>query len=1388
MELDETLHGRWLHQKERIRVKDRRQTSTGITRRDFLASSTATIVLASVGSLSSRASSVSDQNGSHVDPLLLERILPLSGSDWWIHAAAAPNETQIPAQVPGNIQADLERAHLLKPLWYGAGDPRLADVAKKDWWYRKDFDLPQRLQNKRLRLIFDGIDFEAEIWLNDRLLGTRAGQFRRFEFDVADLVKTGEKNKLAVKITRMPEEIGHCLAVSDGTLSGADTPNNFIDCYIHTRQVLQGLKSVTNFAYDWGFNVYTLGLWQDVWLEATGSSAIQWIQVETLLSDNYRQATIKACLEIDSQIPVNARALFRVQGHGPDVTVTAESSLQAGNNIIEAQLPLHEPALWWPNGQGEQPLYDLHVRLEESKSGNKLDFKTARFAIREIRWRPTEGAPQDFINPYSLVVNGHPIRMMGSDVIPPDLLFGRNGERAPRLVLLAQAAGMNTLRIWGGGVTLPPQFYDRADELGIMLSHEFPLANSWPETGPVFLSNLKAATTSIVKQLRNHPSIIEWVGGNEMPWQQGTDHPALHVLERVCADNDSRIFRATDPMQGSLHGPWNYEPRSHYQHYNAVLESLSVAHPDFGVNTMNAMRYGEFGTQSPANLEVFQRDIPPASQWPLDDLLDPVLIRKNVVQAAFTPLYWLMKPVIQELFGPMDDLPTLVEAGQFIGAEGLRYAYDELRRKGKRIGGITSWDFNEPWTNGAGSYLVDYDGRTVMKYDFVRQALVPVSLTLRYDSILYDPAVGLNAALWLTSDAPAPASDLSWGWVARDRRGDVITQSSGTSSILPQQAIQLAQVNVKPPAQTALGPILVELRLKDKSGKILAERLHVFGSDNTFVWPFDGLLRNTGPDGDDHTLMASRPRTIRVLWIQDANEERYQDVAWSLRRFGIHSTHIVATPEAFEKAVADSAELAKNYDAIWLGEGDYKKAASLADRLGSKNLGVLAQAVAAGVGLGVEGGWGGYADAGLEGTPLAATLPVTFVGSENAQRRGRSAVKVSNPEHPLVSGKLGGSFPNISGYNLVKAKERNDVVLETTGGDSLLVASTHGKGRVLAYTSGIVGSNGWVDYPMVRAYEGENIDWGWGLESWNGFPFFMARIFFWLAGASNDVVSGISLPEKENRLVRPVRRTELEVRPGPTTIEGEEETLDIEVKNAGKMTALFCEPHPLLEYRTDITVLNNHAFVQPGETRSITIRALVKPGLSLAQTGWRLSCWNAEDISIQPNEDVLLSLGRRDAMCREYRAISGTTSKTLVLKGNRPDCYLLPWLLAGPGAAPSAHLGPKVIRISFDVSGPKSIRQSRLRIHTADQDNAHCPLIEVSVNGKKFEQHLKPGLGIQLSDPAHLAFPATAQFTFPAGTLKSGANVLDVQISNEAWFTWDSLDLLSLPIGAAEWA
>lgn len=82
--------------------------------------------------------------------------ISLSGNDWFIHEdPSSIGATQkfyeadvkgggwVPAQVPGNIQADLENAHLLNPFCYGAGDARVAAVAKQDWWYRKDFVIPE---------------------------------------------------------------------------------------------------------------------------------------------------------------------------------------------------------------------------------------------------------------------------------------------------------------------------------------------------------------------------------------------------------------------------------------------------------------------------------------------------------------------------------------------------------------------------------------------------------------------------------------------------------------------------------------------------------------------------------------------------------------------------------------------------------------------------------------------------------------------------------------------------------------------------------------------------------------------------------------------------------------------------------------------------------------------------------------------------------------------------------------------------------------------------------------------------------------------------------------------------------------------------------------------
>ena len=1045
----------------------------------------------------------------------LTATLSLSGSGWVIredadgngealglHSADPTAPGWIPATVPGNIQSDLEAAHKLNPLWYGAGDPRLGEVARKDWWYRRDFYVPDDLAGSRLKLVFDGVDYACEVWLNGRRLGANAGMFRRFSFDVAEVVKSGEINRLAVKVERIPPELAHILAASDGAMSGGGEnypkewgPDFFVVGINQTRQLLKDLKSPTNYGWDWGVNVYTLGIWQDVRLEASGDARIDWLQTRTELSGDLRRATVKIKLEIDSLRELDVVAAVSIKGQGARLEARRGALLGPGENQVEVDLLLDEPALWWPNGQGAQPLYALEARLLDAASGDLLHQRSTRFGIRDIRWEQVEGAPEDFINPYQLVVNGRPIRMIGSNILPPDLLFGRMDERGPRLMRLAASAGMNTLRVWGGGVFPSEAMLDLADELGIMLSQEFPMSSCRPETDAVFLTNLELTISQLVKRARNHACIIEWTGGNEMWWYQGDDHAALHLLERIVAEQDDRLFRATCPIQGARHSPWHYDPETHYTHY----DDEDLLDTGWRRGEHKLMRYGEFGCHSIAHLEVWQREIPPAVHWPAYDEDNPVLIRKNVVQAVFTKEHWLMKSILESLFGQVDSLEGLVQAGQYLGAHGLRYAVDALRRRGKRIGGITTWVFNEPWPNGGGPYLVDYDGRPLMIYDFQNQALAPLSLSLKHESNRYDPEHGLDVELWLVSDAPAPVAGLQWRWLLRDARGQALAQDSGRASIQPIEAQRLGAIKSGPRAEDAAGLLFVEMQLLAEGGALLTERLHIFGSAASPA-PLAGLL------------------------------------------------------------------------------------------------------------------------AGNAAGPTRTTLEVTNCAAQ----------------------------PN-----------------------------------------------------------------------------------------------------------------------------GERESLRIELTNRGDMTALFCVPHPLLAYRADLDIDNNQAFIPPGEMRTITVSAPVNPsaGLTLAQTGWRISCWNADDVVIAPSEEALFSIGRRDAMTREYLGyddlsrIDGLTA--IEIEGNRPK----------PSALPLLMTSDRRIKFVFDMAqaaeGP-----ARLRLHTADQAESGATLIEVAVNGRRFEASLPSGLGIQKSDPAHLAFPQSVEFELPGGTLVEGGNWLEVRILNDGWFSWDAIDLI----------
>jgi hypothetical protein len=1207
---------------------------------------------------------------------------------------------------------------------------------------------------RRLTLVFDGVDHECEVWLNGKPVGCNAGMFRRFRLDVTAAAQPGRTNRLALRVARIPEALVSVLASSDekgGPNVGAAT--NAI------RKVLKELKSPTNCAWDWAVAVWTLGIWKDVRLEATGPARIEWVRVQSSLSDSYRKALVQAHLQVDSLVEMPAKVEVRIRRRESGAsgrsaicpTVTVGAVLKRGKNLIEAQLPLDHPALWWPNGQGEQPLYELLSMVTAADTGEVVDRRTTRFGVREIRWEQCPGAPADFINPLKLVVNGRPVRQMGSNLVPPDILFGRIDQRGPRLLELARAAGINCLRVWGGGVIFSETMYDRADELGIMLLHEFPLANNIPETDTVFLNNLEATITNILQQTRNHPCIVEWTGGNEMPWQNGTRHPALQLMEKLVREQDGRIFRATEPAQGSgPHGTYTYvyhtEPAPYLSWLGAGGQNLYQRY-----NTCQQMRISEFGTNSPANLEVWHREVPPSSQWPLTNYEDPVLIRKNAAWGAVLPQNWLHKEINERVFGPAgsekgtgpigaqhpsdrsgkldpspfpspdDGLEQIVKGGQFLGAEGLRYAMDALRRKGPAMGGgFMSWNYNEPWPNAAGSYMVDYDGRPLMNYDFVRQALAPLSLSLQYDSLLYDPATGVKAELWIVSDAPQPVQGLRWQWLARDRRGQVFARDLGTAAIGPQEAKRLGTLELKPPAKTALGPIFVEMMLHNAAGSLLGERMHVFGVA-TANDPLGGLLRNRAPAEKMGTGSQGGNMPVPVGPDKDDDTEPADQVE---RPDG--PANLAFVGNGAKPATATSSRPEPLHQPAGLNDGRY----------------------------GNDRSWIG--------------------GAKNASFQ----IDLGKPA-TVGRFKLG---RDRTGHYTDRGLDCLKVEVSTDGRLWQTVFEKRDMGAIAGYSPTQTVE---LAIPPVQVrYVRGSID---SAEAClDEFEVYAPR-----EGPTGSLPR-IAVLETRRMLRRPVARTVLQATSTPVRHEGGMEVLELVVRNTGAMTALFCEPHPLIEYRTDLFIDNNNCFIPPGQSRTITIRAafgagvspagqVMQPGrarhndsgLGLAQTGWRFTCWNADDVVIEPSSDVLLAVGRRDAMCREFFGYQnpgkpGQTSGP-ALSGKRPDPSRLPYLL-GPGGA---------ARFTFEVDAARADAPSRLRLHTADQAAAVRPLVVVSINGAHFQQELPSGLGLQRQDPSHLAFPATVEFQLPKGTLRAGSNVLEVRLAGDAWYTWDALDLLS---------
>jgi len=232
---------------------------------------------------------------------VMRKEIVLSGEDWQFvginpgkgkeikaYGKGYPEEDAIASKVPGDVHWDLARAGKIPYVYYGMNTRESRWVTGKEWWYRKVFQVPDAWKDKTLRLRFDAVDYKTEVWLNGHYLGQHEGQFIPFEFELSGKVNFEDENILTLMIHPVPEPVRELISLE-----------------WHEWKVIQAMrhayplwKSMTSSGWDWGANLVSMGIWQDVRLIATQDVYLSNLTVLPEVSPPYNKANLHIKIDV----------------------------------------------------------------------------------------------------------------------------------------------------------------------------------------------------------------------------------------------------------------------------------------------------------------------------------------------------------------------------------------------------------------------------------------------------------------------------------------------------------------------------------------------------------------------------------------------------------------------------------------------------------------------------------------------------------------------------------------------------------------------------------------------------------------------------------------------------------------------------------------------------------------------------------------------------------------------------------------------------------------------------------------------------------------------------------------------------------------------------------
>ena len=658
-------------------------------------------------------------------------LLKLSG-EWKLKN----DEYAITGHVPGDVTDDFLQAGIIKDPYFHDNYKQSLWITESDWVYEKTFVINENELDAYTYIKFEGVDTFSDVFLNGTLIGKTANMHRIYCFPVNGLLRDGE-NLLSVHLHNVFDAMG------------AQEQEKYESIFCANRIFVR--KAQCHFGWDWAPRFPGYGIYRDVTLISEKKAATESVAVETALSGD-----------------VTFRIAFREKFVGNlEVKIlhegkcVAEKKLPVACKKMLTNLRVEKPKLWWPNGYGQQPIYE-YVVCQHFEDGIQECHGIFGFRRVEIDRSVLDGDNLGF----AVQVNGRKIFCRGSNWVPAECMTGRlRDEKYEQLIRSARDANFNMLRVWGGGIYEKDCFYEYCDRMGILVWQEFMFSCSEiPEDDAGFLKEITEEAVCQVKRLRNHPCLALWCGMNEIrgafsdsveerysvftlhyllrgitaqlsPWipYERTSPFAFADTENDKCEGDchnnvtepclfDESFKGFDDVVYQQKKPWE-QMRHRIQNYERYLSST---------RSNFSSECAVLGMCSYDSLKKFTA--------PEDLRLDSDFLKERFLGNPYTYImptfYERQQRLAEGMYGRLENLQDLIKKANKSQADILKSEIVYCRSN-DRSWGLLNWMYNDIWPTGTWS-VIDYYLDKKPAYYTMKRSFAPLLLSLlRVDEDFY---------------------------------------------------------------------------------------------------------------------------------------------------------------------------------------------------------------------------------------------------------------------------------------------------------------------------------------------------------------------------------------------------------------------------------------------------------------------------------------------------------------------------------------------------------------------------------------------------------------------------------------------------------------------------